>query len=388
MKVLISGGGTGGHIFPAVSIANAIRAMKPDTEFLFIGALGRMEMEKVPAEGYKIIGLPVRGFIRPIFHPGNIKVLIDLYKSIRQAKKIIRDFQPDVAVGVGGYASAAALKAAHALGVPYVLQEQNGFAGVTNQKLARNAQKICVAYPGMERFFPADRIVMTGNPVRQKLLECTATPQEARIALGLDPNKKTLFITGGSLGARSVNNAIAAGLQQLIDADVQVLWQTGKADGDKWEKLVNGYVNLNHNPNHNPNEDNKTTKEQNSAAQQLIHPTVFVSDMAMAYRAADIVISRSGAGGVNEVCLLGKAAIFVPLPTAAEDHQTANARVLSNADAAILCPDSEAPTRLVKEAISLINDPERIARFEANAKKLGKFGAAETIAEIVIKAAQ
>jgi len=373
MKVLISGGGTGGHIFPAVSIANAIRELNPDAEFLFIGALGRMEMEKVPAEGYKIIGLPVRGFIRPLFHPGNIKVLIDLYKSIKQAKTIIRNFQPDVAVGVGGYASAAALKAAYALNVPYVLQEQNGFAGVTNQKLARNAKKICVAYPGMERFFPADRIVMTGNPVRQKLLECTATPQEARTALGLDPDKKTIFVTGGSLGARSVNNAIAAGLQQLIDAGIQVLWQTGKADGDKWEKAVNAIT--------------KQPNNENNTAPQLIHPTVFVSDMAMAYRAADIVISRSGAGGVNEVCLLGKAAIFVPLPTAAEDHQTANARVLSNADAAILCPDSEAPSRLVKEAISLINDPERIARFEANAKKLGKFGAAETIAKIVMEEA-
>ena len=369
MKVLISGGGTGGHIFPAVSIANAIREMKPDTEFLFIGALGRMEMDKVPAEGYRIIGLPVRGFIRPLFHPGNIQVLFDLYKSIRQAKKIIRNFQPDVAVGVGGYASAAALKAAYAQNVPYILQEQNGFAGVTNQKLARHAEKICVAYPGMERFFPADRLVMTGNPVRQKLLECTATPQEARKALGLDPERKTLFITGGSLGARSVNKAIAAGLRQLQEAGIQVLWQTGSADGNKWEQMVD------------------ELKKELGDEPCLIHPTVFVSDMAMAYRAADIVISRSGAGGVNEVCLLGKAAIFVPLPTAAEDHQTANARVLSNADAAILCPDAEAPTRLINEAISLINDSERIARFEQNAKKLGKFGAAETIAKIVIETA-
>lgn len=375
MRVLVSGGGTGGHIFPAVSIANAIRSVQPDAEFLFIGALGRMEMEKVPAEGYKIIGLPVRGFIRPLFHPGNIKVLLDLYKSIRQAKRIIRDFKPDVAVGVGGYASAAALKAAHALGVPYILQEQNGFAGVTNQKLARHASKICVAYPGMERFFPADRLVMTGNPVRQKLLECTATPQEARIALGLEPNRKTIFITGGSLGARSVNTAIANGLQQFVDAGIQVLWQTGKADGDKWEKAVSALA-----------ERNRANATQPSSA-FLIHPTVFVSDMAMAYRAADVVISRSGAGGVNEVCLLGKAAIFVPLPTAAEDHQTANARVLSSADAAILCPDKEAPSRLVAESIALVNDSERIARFEANARKLGKFGAAETIARIVMDVA-
>ena len=361
MKVLVSGGGTGGHIFPAVSIANAIREADPGAEFLFIGALGRMEMEKVPAEGYKIIGLPVRGFIRPLFHPGNVKVLWDLYRSIQSAKKIIRNFQPDIAIGVGGYASAAALKAAHALGVPYILQEQNGFAGVTNQRLAKDAEKICVAYPGMERFFPADRIVMTGNPVRQKLLDCKATPQEARVALGLEPDRKTLFITGGSLGARSVNNAIAAGLDKLEKSGIQVLWQTGKADGTKWEEAVR------------------------TSGAKLVHPTVFVSDMAMAYRAADVVISRSGAGGVNEVCLLGKAAIFVPLPTAAEDHQTANARVLSEADAAILCPDAEAPRRLTDEAIALINDTDRIHRFETNAAKLGRFGAAETIAKIVIE---
>lgn len=360
MKFLISGGGTGGHIFPAVSIANAIKKAQPDAEILFIGALGRMEMEKVPAEGYKIIGLPVRGFIRPLFHPGNLSVLLDLWRSIRQAKKIIRDFRPDAAVGVGGYASAAALKAAAALGVPYILQEQNGFAGVTNQKLAKGAQKICVAYPGMERFFPAERIVMTGNPVRQKLLECTATPEQAREAFGLDPQRKTIFITGGSLGARSVNNAIAAGLRQFEEAGIQVLWQTGKADGDKWEKAVE------------------------AAGCQLVHPTIFVSDMAMAYRAANVVISRAGAGGVNEVCLLGKASILVPLPTAAEDHQTANARVLSTSDAAILCPDKEAPTRLVNEAIALVNDTERIARFERNAKALGRFGAADTIAKIVL----
>lgn len=360
MKFLISGGGTGGHIFPAVSIANAIKKAQPDAEILFIGALGRMEMEKVPAEGYRIIGLPVRGFIRPLFHPGNLSVLLDLWRSIRQAKKIIRDFRPDAAVGVGGYASAAALKAAAALGVPYILQEQNGFAGVTNQKLAKGAQKICVAYPGMERFFPAERIVMTGNPVRQKLLECTATPEQAREAFGLDPQRKTIFITGGSLGARSVNNAIAAGLRQFEEAGIQVLWQTGKADGDKWEKAVE------------------------AAGCQLVHPTIFVSDMAMAYRAANVVISRAGAGGVNEVCLLGKASILVPLPTAAEDHQTANARVLSTSDAAILCPDKEAPTRLVNEAIALVNDTERIARFERNAKALGRFGAADTIAKIVL----
>ena len=364
MRFLISGGGTGGHIFPAVSIANAIRKAQPDAEILFIGALGRMEMEKVPAEGYKIIGLPVRGFIRPLFHPGNLSVLLDLYKSIRKAKKIIKEFKPDAAVGVGGYASAAALKAAAALGVPYILQEQNGFAGVTNQKLAFNAQKICVAYPGMDRFFPADRIVMTGNPVRQSLLECTSTVEESRETFGLDPDMPTIFVTGGSLGARSVNNAIAAGIKEFENAGVQVLWQTGKADGDKWENAVR------------------------HADAKHVHPTVFVSDMAKAYRAADIIVSRSGAGAVNEVCLLGKAAIFVPLPTAAEDHQTANARSLAVRDAAILIPDNVAPTKLVKEAISLVNDKARIARFERNAKAMGKFDAADTIADIVIKIAK
>ena len=363
MKFLISGGGTGGHIFPAVSIANALRKVQPDCEILFIGALGRMEMEKVPAEGYRIIGLPVRGFIRPLFHPGNVAVLLDLWKSIRQAKRIIHEFQPDAAVGVGGYASAAALKAAAALGIPYVLQEQNGFAGVTNQKLAKGARRICVAYPGMERFFPADRIVMTGNPVRQSLLGCTATVAEARQAFGLDSERPTLFVTGGSLGARSVNQAICAGIQRLEEAGVQVLWQTGKADGDKWEKAVA------------------------AAGARLIHPTVFVSDMAQAYRAADVVISRSGAGAVNEVCLIGKAAIFIPLPTAAEDHQTANARSLSERDAALLIPDSEAPARLIDEAIALVGDKARIARFEQNARAMGRFGAADTIAKIVIEEA-
>ena len=373
MKYLISGGGTGGHIFPAVSIANAIRKAQPDAEILFIGALGRMEMEKVPAEGYKIIGLPVRGFKRPLFHPGNIMVLLDLWKSIRQAKKIIREFQPDAAVGVGGYASAAALKAAAALHVPYVLHEQNGFAGVTNQKLAQDARKICVAYPGMERFFPAEKIVVTGNPVRQSLLECKATVEEARQTIGLDPKLPTVFVTGGSLGARSVNNAICAGLEEFQKAGVQVLWQTGKADGDKWEKAVSAL---------------HPTQADGSAAPVLIHPTVFVKDMAQAYRAADIVISRSGAGAVNEVSLIGKAAIFIPLPTAAEDHQTANARSLADRDAAILIPDKEAPTSLVKTAIELVRDKQRIARMEQNARAMAHFGAADAVAEIVINEAK
>lgn len=370
MRYLISGGGTGGHIFPAVSIANAIRRAQPDAEILFIGALGRMEMEKVPAEGYEIIGLPVRGFIRPLFHPGNLMVLLDLWKSIRKAKQIIRKFRPDIAVGVGGYASAAALKAAAALGIPYVLQEQNGFAGVTNQKLAQGARRICVAYPGMERFFPADRLVMTGNPCRQALLECKATVNEARLTFGLDVDRPTIFVTGGSLGARSINNAICAGLRQFQKAGVQVLWQTGKADGDKWELAVSELA--------------ATTDGQ----PVLVHPTVFVKDMALAYRAADLVISRSGAGAVNEVCLIGKAAIFIPLPTAAEDHQTANARSLSERDAAVLIPDNQAPARLVSEAIALVGNKSRLAVIERNARAAAHFGAADTIAQIVIDEAK
>lgn len=360
MRVIVSGGGTGGHIFPAVSIANAIKKAKPDTEFLFIGANGRMEMEKVPAEGYKIIGLPVRGFLRPLYNPKNIFVLLDLYKSIRKAKKIIKNFKPDIAIGVGGYASAAALKAAAALKVPYVLQEQNGFGGVTNQKLAKGARKICVAYSGMERFFPGDKIEMTGNPVRQSLLECTATVAEARTSFGLDPERPTIFVTGGSLGARSINESIAAGIDKFEKAGVQVLWQTGKADGNKWELA---------------------TKAANS---KFVHPTVFVTDMAKAYKAADVVISRAGAGAVNEICLIGKASILVPLPTAAEDHQTANAKALSTRDAAILTPDKEARAVLVDEAIKLVTDSARIAKMEEGAKKLAVPNAADKIAKIVI----
>lgn len=364
MKVIVSGGGTGGHIFPAVSIANAIKKALPDTEFLFIGANGRMEMEKVPAEGYKIIGLPVRGFIRPLYNPKNIMVLLDLLKSTRKAKQIIREFNPDIAVGVGGYASAAALKAASSLGVPYVLQEQNGFAGVTNQKLAKGAKKICVAYPNMERFFPSDRIVMTGNPVRQSLLECDATIAEARQTFGLEPDRPTIFVTGGSLGARSINESIAAGIEQLEEAGIQVLWQTGKADGNKWNDIA----------------AEKKAK--------YVHPTIFVTDMAKAYRAADIVISRSGAGAVNEICLIGKASILVPLPTAAEDHQTANAKALSTKDAAILVPDNIARQNLITEAIGLIADRNRIKSMEEKAKAMGRSDAADTIAQIVIEEAK
>ena len=228
LKVIISGGGTGGHIFPAVSIANAVKKLLPDTEILFIGAEGRMEMERVPQAGYEIIGLPVRGLIRPLWSPKNIGVMIDFLKSRQKVKGIIRKFNPDVVVGVGGYASSPTLNAAHALGIPCVIQEQNSYAGVTNKSLAKKAEKICVAYYGMERFFPKERIVMTGNPVRQALLECEKTQREARKALGLDEERMTILVIGGSLGARTINDSISEGIEEFEKAGVQVIWQTGK----------------------------------------------------------------------------------------------------------------------------------------------------------------
>lgn len=360
MKVIISGGGTGGHIFPAVAIANAITDLAPDTEILFIGATGRMEMEKVPAAGYKIIGLPVRGLIRPLWSPRNIGVLIDFLRSKSRVKKIIRDFRPDVAVGVGGYASAPTLNAAAAEGIPCLIQEQNSYAGVTNKSLAHKAKVICVAYDGMERFFPADRIVKTGNPVRQALLRNTSTPAEARVSLGMDPGRKTVLVIGGSLGARTVNDSIAAGISEFEKAGVQVLWQTGKLYAE---------------------ECSARAKEADS---QLVHPTPFIADMAMAYKAADVVISRAGASSISELCLLGKASVLVPSPNVAEDHQTKNARALSDRNAAVFVADADARQTLVKTALQLVGDSARIAALETEILKLALPDSARIIAEKVI----
>ena len=321
LRVIVSGGGTGGHIFPAVSIANAVRKLRPDAKILFIGALGRMEMQRVPAAGYEIKGLPIRGFFRPLWKPANIGVAIDYLKSKWQAKKLIRDFKPDVAVGVGGYASSAALGAANSLGIPTLIQEQNSYAGLANKQLASKAQKICVAYEGMERFFPADKILLTGNPVRQTLLDTTLSREDAVRSLGLDPDKKTILIVGGSLGARTINESVLQHLDLVQQSGVQFLWQTGKYYyADIQSQLSNLKSPI-------PN----------------LKVTDFITDMGAAYRAADLVISRAGASSISEFCLIGKPVILVPSPNVAEDHQTKNALALANRDAAIYvkdCPEA------------------------------------------------
>ena len=362
LRVIVSGGGTGGHIFPAVSIANAIKAMRPDAKILFVGANGRMEMERVPAAGYEIKGLPVRGLIRPLWSPKNISVMLDFIKSRSMVKSIIRDFRPQVAVGVGGYASAPTLNAAYAMGIPCLIQEQNSYAGVTNKSLAKKAEKICVAYDGMERFFPADRILKTGNPVRQALLDNTMTKEEACKAMNLNPEKPVILVIGGSLGARTVNDSIAGGIERFDNAEIQVVWQTGKYYAEECERKAEG---------------SKFVKAQ-----------AFISDMATAYRAADIVISRAGASSISELCLLGKASILVPSPNVAEDHQTKNARALSDKNAAIFVADKDARAKLVDEAIKLVSDKAHIASLETEVKKLAYHNSAEVIAEEVIKLAQ
>ncbi|MBR4829577.1 MAG: undecaprenyldiphospho-muramoylpentapeptide beta-N-acetylglucosaminyltransferase [Muribaculaceae bacterium] len=359
LKVLVSGGGTGGHIFPALSIANEVRRRYPDARILFVGAEGRMEMEKVPAAGYNIIGLPVSGFDRKHLLR-NFKVVARLLKCMRLAKKILTDFKPDIAIGVGGYASGPMLKAAQKLGIPTLLQEQNSYAGVTNKLLAAKAEKICVAYEGMERFFPQEKIVLTGNPVRRNLLECGATSQQARQAMGVDPNKKTILIIGGSLGARTINQAISQGLKKIGDAQgVQVIWQTGKAyDQQCREALeVSGVKNVVQMP--------------------------FVSNMDMAYRAADLVVSRAGASSISELQLLGKAAILVPSPNVAEDHQTKNALALANRGAAIMVTDANAVTELVDMMLTTVADDDKLSSLAGNVAKMALRDAAERIVDEV-----
>ena len=349
LRIVVSGGGTGGHIFPAVSIANAIKAKHPDAEILFVGALGRMEMERVPQAGYEIVGLPVRGLIRPLWSP----------------KKVLKDFRPMAAVGVGGYASAATLNAAHAMGVPCLIQEQNSYAGVTNKVLASGADKICVAYDGMERFFPADKIIKTGNPVRQSLIESTISVEDARKSFGLDPDKKTVVFVGGSLGARTVNESILRHLDLVEQAkDIQFIWQTGK--------YYNASIN----------------KEIEGKKPGNLLVTDFISDMGAAYKAADLVISRAGASSISEFCLIGKPVVLVPSPNVAEDHQTKNAMALVNKDAAIYVKDADAPETLLKLAIDTVKDGNKLATLSANIKKLGLKNSADVIADEVIKLAR
>ena len=355
MRYLISGGGTGGHIFPAVSIANALKELDPEAEILFVGALGRMEMERVPQAGYKILGLPVRGFDRK--KPWkNVSVLIDLSKSIRQVKKIIRDFKPNVGVGVGGYASGAAMWAAAKMGIPILLQEQNGFAGVTNKILKDKAAKICVAYEGMEKFFPADKIILTGNPVRQNLLDGRKSKDDGR---------KTLLIIGGSLGARTINEAVIAGLKELTNAGIKVVWQTGKV---YYEKCKSAW--------------------EAAGSPANIECLDFLSDMPDRYANADLVVSRAGASSISEICLLGKPAILVPSPNVAEDHQTHNAMALVNKDAAVLVRDAEAAEKLIATALELLNDPKRLKTLQTNVLKLAQKDSAKRIAEEVIALAK
>ena len=364
LRVIISGGGTGGHIFPAVSIANAIKALRPDAKILFVGALGRMEMQRVPAAGYEIKGLPIRGFFRPLWKPANIGVAIDYLKSKWLAKKILRQFKPQVAVGVGGYASSAALGAANSLGIPTLLQEQNSYAGLTNKQLAKNAEKICVAYDGMERYFPAEKIMLTGNPVRQALLDTTITREDAVRSLGLNPAKKTILIVGGSLGARTINESILQHLNLVKENDIQFIWQTGKYySADIREQL----------------------KGQNIPNLKVMD---FITDMGAAYKAANLVVSRAGAGSISEFCLLGKPVILVPSPNVAEDHQTKNALALANKDAALYVKDAEAPNTLLQLAINTVNDESKLKSLGENVLKLALPDSANIIAKEVIKLAK
>ena len=369
MKVLISGGGTGGHIFPAVSIANALREMDPNCDILFVGALGRMEMERVPQAGYKIVGLPVRGIDRT--RPWrNIKVLIDFVRSMWQVRKIIREFRPDVGVGVGGYASGAAMKVAAKMGVPILLQEQNGFAGVTNKMLKNDAQKICVAYNGMERFFPSEKIILTGNPVRQNL---TTGSKEGAIeyfnkTFGVEftTNRKTLLIIGGSLGARTINQSIIAHLPELINSGVQVIWQTGKYYFEDCKQALNSQL-----------------LTLNSQLSNIIC-TDFISQMPDAYALADLVISRAGASSISELCLLGKPSILVPSPNVAEDHQTHNAMALVNKHAAVLVKDVEAREKMMQTALQLIQDEKTLQDLQTNILTLALPDSAKLIAQEVM----
>ena len=363
-RIIVSGGGTGGHIFPALSIADAIRSKHPDAKILFVGADNRMEMQRVPDAGYEIVGLPIAGFDRKNLLK-NIRVLWLILKSQRMAKKIIKKFAPHAVVGVGGYASGPTLKMAASMNIPTLIQEQNSYAGVTNKILAKSAEKICVAYDGMERFFPKEKIELTGNPVRKSLIEMRTNRNEAVKALGLDENKKCVLIVGGSLGARSINEAVIANIETIRDnKDIQFIWQTGKL---YFEEMKERCATIG--------------KPENLTI------TDFVSNMAAALGAADLVISRAGAGSISEFALLGKAVILVPSPNVSEDHQTKNAMALVEKDAAIHIPDTKAKEEMIKTAVETVLDAQRIATLEKNVEKLGKPNAAEVIADEVIRLA-
>lgn len=361
IRVIISGGGTGGHIFPAISIANAIKQKSPDASILFVGAEKRMEMERVPAAGYEIVGLPVRGFNRSNLL-SNVRTLMDLLRSMVKARRVIRQFKPDVAVGVGGYASGPLLRAAAAMGVPTLIQEQNSYAGVTNKLLAKKAAKICVAYSGMERFFPKEKILLTGNPVRQDLLESLHLKNEALAHFGLDPNKLTLLVMGGSLGARTLNESVMGALDSIESMEgVQVLWQTGRYY----------YASI--------------MEQMGDRPLKNIKVLEFLQQMNLAYAAADLIVSRAGASSISECCLLGKAIILVPSPNVAEDHQTSNAMALVKEDAAVLVKDAEARMLLMTTALALIQEPERLQTLSRNILTLAQHDSDRRIADEVIR---
>ncbi len=358
MKVIISGGGTGGHIYPAIAIADALKEAHQEIDILFVGANGRMEMEKVPQAGYKIMGLPIAGFQRRLTWK-NFVLPFKILASMRKASKIVRVFQPDVVVGVGGYASGPMLKAAQRAGIPTVLQEQNSYAGMTNKMLAKQASAICVAYDGMQRFFPKDKLVLTGNPVRRDIRATDLDQGEARKHFGLDPQKKTILIFGGSLGARTLNEAMKNNLKWVEErSDVQIIWQVGKGNFNMYKACA-------------------------TAKLKHVHATPFLKEMDMAYAAADLVICRAGALTISELCIVGKPSILVPSPYVAEDHQTQNAMALVNQHAAQLIPDAEANESLLKEAYSLIDSEKNLELLGEQIKKLGKPNAVEKIIKVI-----
>ena len=362
IKVIISGGGTGGHIFPAVAIANALKRIAPDTEILFVGANGRMEMEKVPAAGYKIIGLDIQGFQRKSLIK-NLTLPWKMIKSVLKARTIIRDFRPDVAVGVGGYASGPLLYAANQMHVPYLIQEQNSFAGITNKWLGKNARRICVAFEGMEKFFPASKILLTGNPIRTEAVNIENKRFAAAEMLSLSPHKHTILVTGGSLGAGTLNNSFLEGIDKIVGADVQLIWQTGKY----YYRVVK--------------------EKLGEKGGENIRVMEFLHKMELGYAAADVIVSRAGAGTIAELCVVGKPVILVPSPNVAEDHQTQNALALAKNSAAIMIADKVAHRDLVDTALNLVGNPGKCRVLGDNIKKMALPDADEVIANEVIKIA-
>lgn len=360
MRIIISGGGTGGHIYPAIAIANELKRLDAATEILFVGAEGKMEMEKVPRAGYRIEGLPVVGIKRELTLD-NLAFPVKLGRSLWRARELVRDFRPDAAVGVGGYASGPTLLAASLAGIPTLIQEQNSYAGLTNKVLARWAKRICVAYPGMDAFFPPEKIIVTGNPVRSDIQQADSQIEVGQKQFGLDPNKPTLLIIGGSQGARSINESIELGLSQFISADIQVIWQTGPAFVERARTSVQ------------------------ATGSTLIKPFDFIYEMDRAYAVADAVVSRAGALSVSELCLVGRPAILVPFPAASEDHQTKNAMSLVDRNAALLVKDSQARTTLVGEALSLLNNADQRAILTKQIKLLARPNAASDIAQEIRK---